>query len=117
MATCARDVVWAQMYVQEILNGNVRTENQVKATILYSDSTAAIQLAPRRASGARTRHIDIRHHYIRQMIEEGKITLRHLNSDHLPADALTKALGTELFERHRDFLVTVPTAKGRVKDK
>jgi hypothetical protein len=49
------------------------------------------------------------------MVEEGKITLTHLSSDHLPADALTKALETELFERHRDFLVTVPTAKEGVE--
>jgi len=44
---------------------------------------------------ARTKHIDIRHHWLRDIVREGVIQPGYVATDHNPADLLTKALGRE----------------------
>lgn len=50
----------------------------------------------------RTKHIDIRHHFIRQLIQNGTITVVYCKTSDMIADMLTKALSKELFLFHRD---------------
>ena len=45
----------------------------------------------------RTKHIDIRHHFLRELITEGIAELLHHPTDQMPADALTKDLGKVKF--------------------
>ena len=41
---------------------------------------------------SRTKHIDIRHHFIREAYEENKIEPKYLNTEEMTADILTKGL-------------------------
>lgn len=50
---------------------------------------------------ARTKHIDIRHHYIREVFEEGLIDVKYLPTTEMVADVLTKAL---FQPNHKKFL-------------
>lgn len=49
----------------------------------------------------RSKHIDTKHHYIRQQIAAGVVRLFHQPTKHMPADALTKPLGPKLHRRFR----------------
>lgn len=40
----------------------------------------------------RTKHIELRHHYIKEIIREGRIKLNYLNTNEMVADVLTKPL-------------------------
>ena len=42
---------------------------------------------------ARTKHIDIKYHFLREKVEEGVIELEYKPTDEMVADGLTKALG------------------------
>ena len=61
-------------------------------TTLHSDNQSAIALAKSGNYHARTKHIDIRYHYIRFVIENGSLKLIYCPTDDMTADTLTKAL-------------------------
>jgi hypothetical protein len=50
---------------------------------------------------ARTKHIDLRYHYVRDAIESGRISLSYVHTNDQVADALTKALPRVKLERFR----------------
>lgn len=59
---------------------------------IYSDSQSAQKLALNPIHHNRTKHIDVRYHFIRQKINDGIIHLKYLPTNVLPADMLTKPL-------------------------
>ena len=61
-------------------------------TTLYCDNQAAIKLANDDNYHARTKHIDIRYHFIRQVVADGVIMLIYCPTDDMAADFLTKPL-------------------------
>ena len=63
-----------------------------KAPILGCDSQSAICLAKNAMLHARTKHFDVRYHFIREVLEDGLITLININTSQNPVDALTKCL-------------------------
>jgi hypothetical protein len=48
----------------------------------------------------RTRHIDVRYHFIRDYVEDGVVQVIFVRSEHNDADVFTKNLGSEAFHRH-----------------
>ncbi|KAF5372127.1 hypothetical protein D9758_004946 [Tetrapyrgos nigripes] len=61
-------------------------------TTLHSDNQAAIALARDHHYHGRTKHIDIRFHFIRFVIDEGQMQLIYCPTENMLADTLTKAL-------------------------
>ena len=49
----------------------------------------------------KTKHIKIRHHIIRELVEENKISIEHVRTDKQLADIITKALDANRFETLR----------------
>ena len=63
------------------------------ATTIYEDNQGCIALARNPVFHARTKHIDIKYHFLREKVEEGDIELEYRPTDEMVADGLTKALG------------------------
>jgi len=61
-------------------------------TIIFSDNQGAIDLSRNPGHHHRTKHIDIRHHFIREVQEAGVIALKFIPTNEQPADMLTKSL-------------------------
>lgn len=59
---------------------------------LYIDNFSVQKLATFPVFHSRTKHIHVRHHFVREVIKSGEIRLEHMSSEHMPADILTKAL-------------------------
>ncbi|CAB1107819.1 unnamed protein product [Ectocarpus sp. CCAP 1310/34] len=72
---------------------------------VLEDNEGAIALAENPLSSSRSKHIDVRHHFLRNLTEEGVIEVTHVPSEEQHADILTKALPRDLFEVHRDFVL------------
>lgn len=67
---------------------------------LYSDNMGAINLSKNVGFNSRTKHIHIRHHYVRMLVQAGRIELEHKSTDEMLADILTKGLGKIKHEKN-----------------
>nr|GEV27048.1 copia protein [Tanacetum cinerariifolium] len=65
---------------------------------LYYDNRSAIALCCNNVQHSRSKHIDIRHHFIREQVEKGVVELYFVTMDYQLADIFTKALPRERFE-------------------
>lgn len=65
---------------------------QSEATIIKCDNKSAVMLAKNPVHHSRTKHIDIKHHYIRELIASEEIQLENCRSKEQVADLLTKSL-------------------------
>ena len=63
-----------------------------KELIVFSDNQGAIALAKNPVHHAKTKHIDIRHHFVRDVFKEKEFDLQYVSTDDQTADFLTKAL-------------------------
>lgn len=81
-----KEALWLRSLLSEVF-GPITT-----ATTLFSDNQAAIALTRDHQYHARTKHIDVRYHFIRWVIEEGSLRLIYCPTDDMVADTLTKAL-------------------------
>ncbi|XP_074346207.1 secreted RxLR effector protein 161-like [Apium graveolens] len=95
-ATCQG--VWLQKLLSQIVNV------KLGPVVMYLDNKSAIDLAKNPTFHGRSKHIDIRYHFIRECVERGEIELKHVSTNEQKADVLTKALGAVKFERMRDLL-------------
>lgn len=82
----AKEALWLRSLIGEIF-GPLTTP-----TTLFSDNQSAIALTQDHQYHPRTKHIDVRFHFIRWIIEEGKICLVFCPTEDMVADSLTKAL-------------------------
>jgi hypothetical protein len=69
---------------------------------VQGDNIGAIFLAGNSTSGQRTRHIDIRYHYVRELVEQGIINISFVKTLENDADVYTKNLSADLFNKHTD---------------
>ena len=82
----AKEALWLRTLIKEIF-GNINGP-----TTLYSDNQSAIALMRDHQHHTRTKHIDIRFHFICWVIEEGKIKLIYCPTNNMLANSFTKAL-------------------------
>jgi len=89
-----KDLLWLRNILTEI---NYRTDNEPLQ--LVGDNAGSIDLARNQVTLSRSKHIDIRHHFIRHHVENGDIKLTHVPGIENTADILTKGLGKIAFNR------------------
>ena len=77
-------------------------------TTIFTDNQAAITIGSDRATKPRTKHIRTRHHFVRELIADDTIVLKHCPGTSMVADALTKALGKQVLEQHVPKLASRP---------
>jgi hypothetical protein len=68
---------------------------------LYCDNLSAINISKNPIQHSRTKHIGIRRHFIRDLVEENIVTLEHVAIEEQIADIFTKALDAKQFEKLR----------------
>ena len=68
---------------------------------LYYDNLSVINISKNPIQHSRTKHIDIRHHFVRDLVEEEVVTLEHVDTKEQLADIFTKALDAKQFEKLR----------------
>ncbi len=93
IADCAKDVLWFQQLFKDLQI----TIN--KPIVIFSDNQGAILLTRNSVFHKRTKHIDVRYHFIRDLQEEGTIKIQFLPTEKQPADMLTKSLNHPSFSR------------------
>eukprot|EP00253_Pinus_taeda_P006143 PITA_06143 len=73
-------------------------QEQAQATVIFCDNSSAIALSKNSVFHTRTKHIDTKFHYIRELVNNGEIILKHCRTQEQVIDILTKPLGQKSFE-------------------
>jgi hypothetical protein len=87
MAAAACQGIWLARLITDM----IRTES--RASKLLMDNQLAITLSKNSIFHERSKHIDVRYHYIRECVDEGRIIIDYRVTEEQVADILTKALG------------------------
>lgn len=72
-------------------------DEQCEAVLLKMDNQSAIALSKNPVFHDRSKHIDVRFHFIRKCMEDGKMDIRHVRTGEQLADVLTKPLACDRF--------------------
>ena len=67
---------------------------------MHYDNTSTLAYAKDPKYHGRTKHIDIRYHYIKDMVGQGEVVLKHIHTDSMVADPLTKPVVRSVFLPH-----------------
>lgn len=86
MADAAKEIVHLRRFLLEL------ETSEAKSIKLYVDNMSAQKLAVNPVHHSRTKHIDVRHHFIREVVKSGQVELEHVESGKMLADVLTKFL-------------------------
>jgi hypothetical protein len=92
-SSCSQ-LVWMKQMLKEY---NVEQD----VLTLYWENLSAINISKNSIQHSRTKHIDIRHHFIRDLVEEKVVTLEHVDTEEQLANIFTKALDAKQFEKLR----------------
>jgi hypothetical protein len=82
----AMQALWLRTLLSEL------TAKKPSVVTLYVDNNSTIALMKNPIFHGRSKHIDIKFHFIRECIERGQITMKHVCTDEQKADSLTKPL-------------------------
>ena len=74
---------------------------------IVEDNQGAVQLSQNAVSNSNSNHIDVRHHYLRELVRQGDILVNRIPSEYHHADILTKALAFDVFVNHRRLLMSL----------
>ncbi|GKA70464.1 hypothetical protein Tco_0776603 [Tanacetum coccineum] len=95
-------VILKKKYVWKCFSSGVRLDQRTRFDFnkipLYCDNKSAIALCCNNVQHSRSKHIDIRHHFIREQVENRVVELYFMETNYQLADILTKALPRERFE-------------------
>lgn len=97
MSHGAREGVWIRRFLNELL-----PEQAVRRIEMLGDNETSLTLTKDPESQNRTKHIDLMHHHVRGLVEDGELGIEWIPSTSMLADGLTKALPASTFKNHRE---------------
>lgn len=65
---------------------------------IYCDNTSAINISKNTVSHARTKHIELKYHFLRERVQEKQVRMEYVTSKEQLADIFTKPLTKSTFE-------------------
>ena len=92
---CACQATWMVNLVEEI------TWKDHGVITMKIDNMSVINLAKNLIAHGRSKHIEMRFHYLREQVADGKMNLKHCRTENQIADIMTKGVQVELFRRLR----------------
>ena len=95
---CVCHAIWLRNLLGEL------EQQQLGATEIRVDNKSAIELAKNPVNHERSKHIDIRFHFIRDHVKEGSVKLVHVASRDQVADIFTKPLPMVLFDNYKKLI-------------
>jgi hypothetical protein len=94
-ASCACQAVWLRRMLENLDHASAET------TIIYCDNSSTIKLSKNPIMHGRSKHIDVRFHFLHDLTRDGVVTLLHCRSQEQLADIMTKPLPRVVFEKLR----------------
>ena len=94
----AQELQWLRGLMKELgVKRRGECDEESRAPTLYGDNQSAVATARNGVRSERTKHIDIKHAFITDLIEKGRIHMKWVRTEEQQADILTKALHAPQF--------------------
>lgn len=87
LAFTCQEALWLRELIRE-----TEPWKEIEPIELFCDNNGAICLTKNAALSQRTKHIDVRHHFVRESVENKGVTIKHLSTDEMIADMFTNPL-------------------------
>ena len=100
LSEVVKEVIFLRQ-VQEFMEPLMR----VYAVNVFEDNEGAIKLATNKHASRRTKHIDVKHHLVRDASDARKFRVAYLRSEDQHADLLTKPLDMQKLYKHAKFIL------------
>ena len=84
----AKEMIWLQFFLEEL--GHPQRDNY-----LFTDSQSVIHLAKNFTLHSKNKHIQLRHHFIQSILEDGQLKLEKIHTNENLVDMLTKVVTRE----------------------
>ncbi|TXG53998.1 hypothetical protein EZV62_019254 [Acer yangbiense] len=101
-ASYACQAVWLRRVLEKL------GLTQGNSTTVFCDSSSAIKLSKNPVMRGRSKHIDMRFHFLRELTKIWTVKIIHCNTQEQVADVMTKPLKLEAFKKLRDLLGVHP---------
>jgi hypothetical protein len=97
MSTAAKEVQWLKQLREDL-------GHDADMVVLYGDNTGALSWTTDWKLEPRAKHIDVMHHYVRELVLSKRLEVKYVNTTLQLADIFTKPLPAELFWRFLELL-------------
>jgi hypothetical protein len=95
----AKEAIWIRQFLHEL-----KFRNDDQFVLIFADNKNAIDIIINSLYHKRTKHIEMRWHWIREMMNRKKIILRYLLISEMIADDLIKSLSVSALSKFRIML-------------
>jgi hypothetical protein len=85
-----KEAIWMIKFMKEL--GYMKEK---KAMVIRCDNPGVISLTKNPSQHARTMHIDVQHHFVRERVENGEVTFEYCSTKEMVTNVFTKALPKE----------------------
>ena len=96
LSMTTQEAVWLRRFLSDLT-----TAEDQKPTVVMEDNQGTIAIGKNPVAHARTKHIDIRYHYVSEAVQKGIMGLQYCPTKDMVADLLTKSLPRGRFETLR----------------
>ena len=98
LSKAAQEAIWLQQFLASL---KFPCDEPM---LIHEDNQAAISISKEFVCSKRTKHIDIKFHYVRDQVNDNKIVIDYCSSSEMVADILTKGLTYDKFAKFRKML-------------
>ncbi|KZT75555.1 hypothetical protein F511_47420 [Dorcoceras hygrometricum] len=104
-ALCACQCIWLRRILEQL------GAKEKESTAIHCDNNSTIQLSKNSVLHGQSKHIEIRFHFLRDLVQNGTVKLRFCSSEEQVADIMTKPLRLEQFVKLRGMLGVIDAAE------
>lgn len=98
LSKASQEALWLRRLLEEL------HYPQDSPTTIFCDNQSTIKLAKNSVYHARSKHIEVHHHFVRDLIERQEVEFQFCRTEDQLADIFTKALSIVKFTKFRDLL-------------
>ena len=98
LCSATQEAIWLRRLLASV------EQQQDNPTTIHEDNQGAISMSKNPRNSSRTKHIDIKFHFVREAAQKNEVRIHHCTTQNMVADTLTKGLPKPAFERHRTSL-------------
>jgi hypothetical protein len=98
----ANKVVCQSMWLRRILSD--LHQKIIDPTVILYNNMLAIVMTKNPVFHTKSKHMQLRHHFIKDMVSKKEIQLKFINTNDQPANVLTKIVPVEKFQQFKEFI-------------